>query len=124
MTQIKLIKIGFAVIIALLVAVLCVCISNNHTNDNTLSNSVKLDSLINSNKGQIKQIKQSQDELLLQLYDIENSKETILHKYHEKVITIERRTIDNPKKFGDSLFDLLAKRDKDGYFNPPAIKVD
>ena len=124
MTQIKLIKIGFAVIVALLVAVLCVCIYNTSQHTNNAPDSLKLDSLINSNKGEIKQIKQKQDEMLLQLYDIENSKQTLLHKYHEKVITIERRTIDNPKKFGDSLFNFLAKRDAEGYFNPPAIKVD
>ena len=91
---------------------------------NNVKHFERLDSIINSNAGQNEQIKRLQNEIIDKLYSIQNEKAKILETYHEKITIIDNTRIDNPAKYGDSLFDILSKRDKDRYFDPPAIKVD
>lgn len=84
----------------------------------------RLDSIINSNAGQNAQIKKQQEDILGKLISIQNEKAHIIEKYHEKITIIDNTRIDNPVRYGDSLFNVLEQRNASGYFNPPAIKVD
>jgi len=84
----------------------------------------RLDSIINSNAGQNKEIMKQQDAILSELISIQNQKFKLKETYHEKVTILNNLHINNPIKFSDSIFNILEERNSNGYFDPKPIEVD
>lgn len=84
----------------------------------------RLDSIINSNAGQNKEIMKQQDAILSELISIQNQKFKLKETYHEKITILNNLHIDNPSKFSDSIFNILEQRNSNGYFDPKPIEVD
>ena len=92
--------------------------------DNNLKNDHQMDSIINVNTGENREIMQQQVELSAKLTELQNEKTQIHHTYHEKIRIIEHTIVADIPKATDSLFNYLSELDKRGYFDPTPIAVD